>query len=123
MGKLIGQGYGGPVHTHRITALSNRRCQGSEEIAPGVFMYTAHDSNLDRIVRDVASGIQVGPEEELLQVRLFQGLACWAPYQLDGEVRAGAWRLVEPRVGELIGDNQGLWDSLVLAGRAEDPPL
>ena len=78
--------------------------QPKAQIAPGIFVGDA--SCLSRI-----SDAQPG---QPLRFRIFRGYAGWGPEQLEGELEAGAWRVV-PASGQLLFGTppEELWGRLM----------
>ncbi len=46
------------------------------------------------------------------QAAVFEGIARWAPGQLDGELRRGLWACHGAGLAQVMGDGQHLWASL-----------
>ncbi len=61
--------------------------------------------------------LERGPEEQadVTAVRLFTGYAGWGPGQLEEELEAGSWFVVEPAAEDpLTADPDGLWRRVLL---------
>eukprot|EP00667_Euglena_gracilis_P010803 EG_transcript_11006 len=101
-------------------------CASAESIHRGVGGPVSPDEwTVLHVVPNVASaseacpGIYVGGAvEDLLlapagHVKVVRGMACWAPQQLDGEIRAGCWSFLEVSAEELFRpDVSTLWEDL-----------
>ena len=94
--------YGGPVEPQRLYVLhsSDYTAKSASVVAPGVAL-----SGDPAVLEDIARG--KGPRQSLL---IF-GYAGWAPGQLEGEIKAGAWFSL-PADPALIfdGDAETKWD-------------
>lgn len=61
--------------------------------------------------------LQMGPPPAP-QARLFHGICAWAPGQLEGELRSGAWGLAEAAPADVMATPpQQLWHQLVVSPR------
>lgn len=104
---------GGPVQHQAVICLARNAAEeagadGWKEVAPGVGTV-----DLDQDPVSVAG--RVG------QVRLFAGYAGWAAGQLEGEMEAGAWWVVDPDPGDAFTVRPGeLWKQVL---RRQRPPL
>jgi len=57
---------------------------------------------------------EVGPPEGITDLRVFAGYAGWGPGQLEGEISAGAWLVVDADVGDVLSsDPLDLWRSVL----------
>ena len=57
---------------------------------------------------------ELGPPEGITDLRVFAGYAGWGAGQLDGEINAGAWLVVDADVGDaLSSDPLDLWRSVL----------
>lgn len=93
--------YGGPVEQHRGFVLHSRDYDSAATVVLSEF--AALTSSLD-ILKDMAAGR--GPERSLFAL----GYAGWAPDQLDAELAAGAWLVVEADEGLLFDpDAESKW--------------
>ena len=96
--------YGGPVSTRSVLGLSSHWPGCDEfnwsELAPGVGSVNLHAG---------AEALSASPD-----LRIFLGYAGWSAQQLEGEVDAGAWFVVDPEPGDVISDNpEGLWQAVL----------
>ena len=95
---------GGPVSPEGLIGLS-REWPGSSE------------SGWTRILDDVGSVDLSSGAEQLAGrpgLRLFFGYAGWEATQLEGEIAAGAWFVVDPAPGDVLTeDPDGLWRSVL----------
>ena len=98
---------GGPVSPESLIGLS-RHWPGCAE------------SGWTRILDDVGSvDLSLGAEHlgDRPGLRLFFGYAGWDATQLDGEIAAGAWFVVDPEPGDVLTDDpDGLWRSVLARG-------
>jgi putative transcriptional regulator len=95
---------GGPVGTQMIFAMVQRPdSPGANSLAvmPGLFV--AFDAAVvDRII-----------ESEADHARFVAGLVAWRPGELQAEIEAGAWYLLEPDPAIVMRKPEGLWEDLV----------
>ena len=106
---------GGPVQHQAVICLARNTVAGSEpadpdedgdedewkEVAPGVGTL-----DLDQAPEAVAGRIR--------QLRLFAGYASWSPGQLDAEIEAGAWWVVDSEPGDAFTiDPTQLWSQVL----------
>lgn len=95
---------GGPVSPESIIGLSREWPEGVE-------------SGWTRILGDVGSvDLSLGAEHLAGRpgLRLFIGYAGWDAEQLDGEIAAGAWFVVDPEPGDVLTDDpEGLWRAVL----------
>lgn len=77
---------------------------GKGEVAPGVFL---GDASCGRHVTDPTPG-------QTLRFRMFSGYSGWGSGQLEGELGAGAWAVVQA-TGQLLFDTpvEDLWEQLI----------
>lgn len=94
---------GGPVQQERAIALA-RPSAGHRTGDPdgaGVL-----DDAFDAVVGDIGTlDLHVDPDRvgaAIDQVRVFSGYAGWGPGQLEGELEAGAWWVVDARPDDLL---------------------
>lgn len=92
---------GGPVNAEVVVALAE--LASPEAPPPG----------WERVFGDVGVVDLSFPPELLsssfVQLRLFQGLSCWAPGQLEGELIRGSWFRATARPEDVFGSIDGLW--------------
>jgi putative transcriptional regulator len=95
---------GGPMGTQTIFAMVQRPdSPGDNSLAvmPGLFV--AFDAALvDRII-----------ESEADHARFVVGLVAWRPGELQAEIEAGAWYVLEPDPALVMRKPEGLWEELV----------
>ena len=95
---------GGPIQPARIFALVQRKASpggNSFELAPG--LYAAYEANVvDRII-----------ESEAAQARFLAGLVAWRTGELQFEIDAGAWYVLEPDAALVMRKPDGMWEELV----------
>jgi putative transcriptional regulator len=95
---------GGPVGTQMIFAMVQRPdSPGANSLAvmPGLFV--AFDAAVvDRII-----------ESEADHARFVAGLVAWRPGELQAEIEAGAWYVLEPDPAIVMRKPEGLWEDLV----------
>lgn len=98
---------GGPVETEALIGLARVRTA-----APG-------DIEGFAPIRDGLGTVdlEVEPHDvgvELQDVRVFRGYAGWGPGQLDDELDAGAWIVVDAQPGDpFSADPEGLWRAVL----------
>ena len=96
--------YGGPVSTRSILGLSSHR-PGCEEF------------NWTELAPEVGSvDLHAGPEalSGYTDLRIYIGYAGWEASQLDDEITAGAWFVVDPEPGDVLTDDpHGLWRAVL----------
>lgn len=95
---------GGPVGTQLIFAMVQRPDSpgaNSLPVMPGLFV--AFDAAVvDRII-----------ESEADHARFMAGLVAWRPGELQAEIEAGAWYVLEPDPALVMRKPDGLWEELV----------
>jgi putative transcriptional regulator len=95
---------GGPVGTQTIFAMVQRPDSpgaNSLPVMPGLFV--AFDAAVvDRII-----------ESEADHARFVAGLVAWRPGELQAEIEAGAWYVLEPDPALVMRKPEGLWEELV----------
>jgi putative transcriptional regulator len=106
---------GGPVERDAILALgAHRDPEGATEAGTTIVIGTIGVVDLSRDPDDVAA--------ELTGLRLFSGYAGWSPGQLDAELDAGGWLVVDAEPGDVLTDRSAsLWRTVL--GRQGDPAL
>jgi putative transcriptional regulator len=94
---------GGPVEPDALIALAHARRPVEEptpELSPIVGLVVSADLSVDPAL--------VAPDVEA--VRVFRGYAGWGPGQLEIEIEAGAWLVLDPVPGDLFtGEPDALW--------------
>lgn len=88
--------FGGPVEAGRGFVLHS--AEYAQEATTRVNEAVALTATID-ILRDMAEGH--GPRQSLLAL----GYAGWGPGQLDSEIKANGWLIVEPDEDLIFGDN------------------
>ncbi len=111
---------GGPVESSAIVAL-------------GVGAPPAPDDSWTTIVGDLrAVDLTADPDESegIETIRVFAGYAGWAPGQLDDEVEAGGWFVIDAEASDVLTDEPDLlWRRVlvrqggVFTTAADDPSL
>jgi putative transcriptional regulator len=95
---------GGPMGTQTVFAMVQRPdSPGDNSLAvmPGLFV--AFDAAVvDRII-----------ESEADHARFVVGLVAWRPGELQAEIEAGAWYVLEPDPALVMRKPEGLWEELV----------
>ena len=95
--------FGGPVNQDTAIGLAR-----NTEPADG---WTAVAGDIGTI--DVGS-CQDGVPPGLTDVRVFAGYAGWGPGQLDGEIEAGAWLVVDAELSDLLSPSpDALWRTVL----------
>jgi putative transcriptional regulator len=87
---------GGPVEGP-LVALHANAAYSENEVLPGVH-FAAHKDYLNQIVRDSE-----------FPFRLYSGYSGWAPGQLEGEMSAGGWMVLQARSEHVFGEPDELW--------------
>ncbi len=96
---------GGPVGTGGLLVVGRRRLAGVEEyvtpvVGPVVLVQP------DAMIEGLVDAVDV--------VRLFTGYSGWAPGQLDAELAAGGWHVVDALPDDVFCvDPDGLWRSVM----------
>jgi len=97
---------GGPVETNALIALAQTTGEVAEEdhLAPLNGEIASADLAADpAILRGAIS-----------QLRVFRGYSGWGPGQLEGEIEAGAWLVLDPVPNDLFtADPDELWRSVL----------
>lgn len=107
---------GGPVETDALLAVAH--APGASPSGVMSADNDADDADRDRaltpVVGDLAS-VDLGSDPALLagiahRVRIFRGYAGWGPGQLEGEIDAGAWVVVDSQIDDVFTESpQTLW--------------
>lgn len=92
---------GGPVNTEVVVALGEPA--NPESPPPG----------WERVIGDIGV-VDINFPRELLatsfsQLRVFVGLSCWAPGQLEGELIRGSWFRTTARTQDVFSAPKALW--------------
>ncbi len=107
--------WGGPVQMNRLHALmqTDKAPKGAERIVDNVYVVSVNDA-LKNAPQDVPG------------LRLFMGIAGWAPGQLDHEMARGSWHVVPASKDFIFAKDPGqLWKQLAppREHRAEARPV
>ncbi len=112
---------GGPVEPDALIALAYAHeplMESTEQLSPVSGQIVSADLTVD-------PALLVG---EIASVRVFRGYAGWGPGQLEGEIEAGAWLVLDPEPDDVFGDEPfELWRTVLrrqggrLAWLAEAP--
>ncbi len=95
---------GGPVDHDAVLALT--RMHGDEEL--GVRPVTDEIGLVDLELSPAAAGLR-GP------VRVFAGYAGWGAGQLEGELQAGTWFIIDAEPGDVFSEDPAeLWRSVLV---------
>ena len=98
---------GGPVEPEALIALAHATTELSEEtdeLSPVAGVVASADLTADPAL--VAGRVN--------SVRVFRGYAGWGPGQLEGEIGAGAWLVLDADPGDVFGDDPDeLWRSVL----------
>lgn len=96
---------GGPVGAGGLLVLGRRRLAGVEEYVTPV---------VGPIVLVQPDAMMEGRVDAVDVVRLFTGYSGWGPGQLDAELAAGGWYVVEPMPDDVFCvDPDGLWRAVM----------
>jgi putative transcriptional regulator len=94
---------GGPVEPDALIALAythDQMAEATEELSPVSGHVASADLSADPAL--VAGAVRA--------VRIFRGYAGWGPGQLEGEIEAGAWLVLDPDPMDLFTDRpDSLW--------------
>jgi putative transcriptional regulator len=98
---------GGPVELDALIALARTRTpvtEPAEFLSPVTGLIVSADLTADpALVAPAVDG-----------VRIFRGYAGWGPGQLDAEIEAGAWLVLDAQVDDLFGDDPDqLWRTVL----------
>lgn len=106
---------GGPVERERAIGLAEAGSHpDGAAIAPGELASIGFDEVFTAVVGPVGTlDLHTDPDligGALAQVRIFSGYAGWGPSQLDDELDAGAWWVVDAEPDDALSpDPAGLW--------------
>ncbi len=97
---------GGPVETNALIALAHTKGE------------VAEDEHLAPLNGDIASAdLAADPamvRGAISQLRVFRGYSGWGPGQLEGEIEAGAWLVLDPVPDDLFtAEPDELWRSVL----------
>ena len=100
---------GGPVEPDALIAIARVREATGVELDP---------EHLAPLSGDLASAdLAADPDDVIPSIsalRVFRGYAGWGPGQLEGEIEAGAWLVLDPDPGDLFTeDPDELWRSVL----------
>lgn len=99
--------HGGPVEPDAMIALALAHhpvTQPTEELSPLSGRVVSADLAADPAF--IAGAVSA--------VRVFRGYAGWGPGQLEGEIEAGAWMVIDAEVEDMFdGDPEALWRSVL----------
>ena len=94
IGLVVNRGTaGGPVGLNRAFALHDDVDRADYVVERGVFV---------SVEPDVLEAIVERRDNAPDHARVFVGYAGWGPFQLDGEIRAGAWRIVDADAADVL---------------------
>jgi putative transcriptional regulator len=95
--------HGGPVEPDALIALARSRqplTESTDELSPIAGVVASADLTADPAF--VAGAVSA--------VRVFRGYAGWGPGQLEGEIEAGAWLVLDAEPDDVFGDDPDeLW--------------
>jgi putative transcriptional regulator len=98
---------GGPVEENALIALAETKVlldEGGEHLSPITGLIASADLTADPAL--VAA--------EVRGVRVFRGYAGWGPGQLEGEIDAGAWLVLDSEPGDVFSDDPDeLWRTVL----------
>jgi putative transcriptional regulator len=119
---------GGPVDHRTVICLARSFSHPASSEPPGG--WTAVTSDVGTLDLDLGPD---GLQSSLSEVRFFAGYAGWGPGQLEGEIAAGAWWVVDAEAGDIFSeDPSDLWKQVLRRQRGglalvsaypEDPAL
>ncbi|MBW3664868.1 MAG: YqgE/AlgH family protein [Actinobacteria bacterium] len=111
---------GGPVEPSAVLALGRSDVDADR----GTWRRVTEDIGI------VDLSIDPSTLDGLVAVRVFAGYSGWAPGQLEGEIEAGGWFVLETRPDDpFVADPDGLWQDVlrrqggVYVTASEDPSL
>jgi putative transcriptional regulator len=101
---------GGPVEPDALIAIARVR----EPLVEPLDEDDANERHLAPLTGDLASAdLAADPLDvagSISALRVFRGYAGWGPGQLDGEIEAGAWLVLDPEPSDLFtNDPDDLW--------------
>jgi putative transcriptional regulator len=104
---------GGPVEPDALIAIARVR-----EPLPVIDDDDPNETHLAPLSGDLASAdLAADPidvVDSISALRVFRGYAGWGPGQLDGEIEAGAWLVLDPEPGDLFTDSpDDLWRTVL----------
>lgn len=106
---------GGPVETDALLAVAHAPGIGRNAVGTdGDDEDDARTGALTPLVGDLTS-VDLGADPALVaavahKVRIFRGYAGWGPGQLEGEIDAGAWVVVDSQIDDVFTESpQDLW--------------
>jgi putative transcriptional regulator len=97
---------GGPVEPEALIALARTTGQVDDEehLAPLNADIASADLSADPVLM----------QGSITELRVFRGYAGWGPGQLDGEIEAGAWMVLDTEPSDLFTDHPDeLWRSVL----------
>lgn len=104
---------GGPVEPERAIALARRDPSRTPDLTTDVYAPVLGELGTLDLTCDpdlVGGGIDA--------LRVFSGYAGWGPGQLDGELAAGAWWIVDAEPGDAVAiEPAGLWRAVLARQR------
>ncbi len=109
--KIIDPVYlGGPTGSQTIFAMVQRPdSPGGKSLPVMPGLYIAFDAEtVDRII-----------ESEADRARFMAGLVTWKPGELQAEIEAGAWYVLQPDAALVMRKPEGLWEELVRRSQRE----
>ena len=100
---------GGPVEPDALIAIARMREPTIGEVDP---------EHLAPLSGDLASAdLAADPDDVIPSIsalRVFRGYAGWGPGQLEGEIEAGAWLVLDPEPGDLFTEEPDeLWRAVL----------
>ena len=100
---------GGPVEPDALIAIARMREPTTAEVDP---------EHLAPLSGDLASAdLAADPDEVIPSIsalRVFRGYAGWGPGQLEGEIEAGAWLVLDPDPSDVFTDEpDDLWRTVL----------
>jgi putative transcriptional regulator len=98
---------GGPVEPDALIALAHTNeamVDATEELSPVAGQVASADLSIDPALLGGAVD----------KVRVFRGYAGWGPGQLEGEIEAGAWLVLDTEPGDVFSPDPGaLWRAVL----------
>lgn len=107
---------GGPVQQTTVIALAQSSGAGTFDLGDA-------DSGWASVAGDVGTlDLEVGPDQAARRIaglRVFAGYAGWGPGQLEDEIAAGGWFVVDGEAGDgLTSDPASLWKAVLRRQRS-----